>query len=98
MGVRSCHCNAAAVSAFRRRGSGEDCALQELQPMAPWMVLQLIGLALCVMGVAIIFLFGYPPKDERRQALFVRLSRLALLLVFCGFVLQLAATVAEALR
>jgi hypothetical protein len=66
--------------------------------MASWMVLQLIGLALCVTGVAIIFLFGYPPKDERRQALFVRLSRLALLLVFCGFVLQLAATVAEALR
>lgn len=59
--------------------------------MAWWKVLQLMGLALCVAGVALIFLFGYPPKDEARQALFVRLSRLALLLVFCGFLLQLVA-------
>ena len=60
--------------------------------------MQLVGLAFCVVGVALIFLFGYPPKDEGRQALFVRLSRLALLLVFCGFLLQLAAAVAEAFR
>jgi hypothetical protein len=50
------------------------------------------------MGVAIIFLFGYPPKEEERQALFIRLSRLALLLVFCGFLLQFAAAVAEAFK
>jgi hypothetical protein len=66
--------------------------------MAWWTILQLIGLALCVMGVAIIFLFGYPPKEEERQALFIRLSRLALLLVFCGFLLQFAAAVAEAFK
>jgi hypothetical protein len=36
--------------------------------MAWWTVLQLSGLALCVVGVAIIF-FGYPPKEEERQAL-----------------------------
>jgi uncharacterized protein YpmS len=64
--------------------------------MAWWKILQLTGLALCVVGVAIIFLFGYPPKEEERQALFTRLSRLALLLVFCGFLLQLAAAVADA--
>ena len=64
--------------------------------MVWWNGLQLIGLALCVLGVAIIFLFGYPPKDEARQAMFIRLSRLALLLVFCGFLLQLAAAVAGA--
>jgi len=63
--------------------------------MAWWNVLQVIGLTLCVAGVAIIFLFGYPPKDELRQALFIRLSRLALLLVFCGFLLQLTAAVAR---
>jgi len=66
--------------------------------MVWWNVLQLIGLALCVLGVAIIFLFGYPPKDEARHAMFIRLSRLALLLVFCGFLLQLAAAVAGAYR
>jgi hypothetical protein len=66
--------------------------------MAWWTVLQLSGLALCVVGVAIIFLFGYPPKEEERQALFTRLSRLALLLVFCGFLLQFAAAITDALR
>jgi hypothetical protein len=66
--------------------------------MAWWTILQLTGLALCVVGVAIIFLFGYPPKEEERQVLFTRLSRLALLVVFWGFLLQLAAAVAEALR
>jgi hypothetical protein len=72
--------------------------LGEEQLMAWWVVLQLSGLALCVVGVAVIFLFGYPPKEEERQVLFTRLSRLALLLVFCGFLLQFAAAVAEALR
>jgi hypothetical protein len=51
--------------------------------------LQVIGLALNVIGTAIIFLFAYPPADEARRALYVRLSRLAVLLVFCGFFLQL---------
>jgi len=60
--------------------------------------LQLTGLTLCDIGVAIIFVFGYPPKEEERQALFAHLSRLALLLVLCGFLLQLAATLAEALK
>jgi hypothetical protein len=64
--------------------------------MARWKILQLTGLALCVVGAAIVFLFGYPPKEEERQALFTHLSRLALLLVFCGFLLQLAAAVADA--
>jgi hypothetical protein len=66
--------------------------------MAWWTILQLSGLALCVVGVAIIFLFGYPPKEEERQALFTRLSRLALLLVFYGFLLQFAAAIADAFR
>ena len=65
--------------------------------MVWWKVLQLIGLAFNVVGVGLIFLFGYPPKDEDRQAVFVRLSRMALLLVFCGFLLQLVAAVGEAL-
>jgi hypothetical protein len=45
-----------------------------------------------------IFLFGYPPKEEESQVLFTRLSSLALLVVFWGFLLQFAAAVAEALR
>jgi|EndMetStandDraft_5_1072996.scaffolds.fasta_scaffold374604_1 hypothetical protein len=51
--------------------------------MAWWKVLHLIGLALA--GVAIIFLFGYRPKDEARQTLFIGLSLSRLL----RFVLQL---------
>jgi hypothetical protein len=78
--------------------TAKACALQEEQLMAWWAVLQLSGLALCVVGVAIIFLFGYPPKEEEGQVLFTRLSRLALLVVFLGFLLQFAAAVAEALR
>ena len=54
----------------------------------PSRTLQLIGLALNVVGVALIFLFAYPPQDERRKVFFIRLSRFALLLVFCGFLLQ----------
>ena len=57
--------------------------------------LRLIGLGLNVVGGAIIFMFAYPPQDARRQALFVRLSRFAVLLVFCGFLLQLVAALHE---
>jgi hypothetical protein len=53
--------------------------------------LQVIGLALNVLGTALIFLFAYPGSDERRGAMFVRVTRMALLLMFCGFMLQLVA-------
>jgi hypothetical protein len=52
-------------------------------------LLQLIGLTLNVIGTAVIFLFAYPPADERRRAFFLLLTRVALLLMFCGFLLQL---------
>jgi hypothetical protein len=55
----------------------------------------LIGLALNVVGVALVFLFAYPPQDERRKVFFIRLSRLALLLVFCGFLLQFVGALLE---
>ena len=61
----------------------------------PSRTLQLIGLALNVVGVALIFMFAYPPQDGRRQLLFIRLSRFAVLLVFCGFLLQFAAALYE---
>ena len=61
----------------------------------PSRTLQLIGLALNVVGAALVFMFAYPPQDERRQALFIRLSRFAGLLVFCGFLLQLVAALSE---
>jgi hypothetical protein len=61
--------------------------------MVLWKVLELAGLALNVVGVALTFMFSYPPKDEARQALLIRLSRFALLLVFCGFVLQLVSAI-----
>ena len=54
-------------------------------------MLLVTGLALNVLGTALIFMFAYPPQDERRQGLFIRLTRVALLLVFCGFLLQLLA-------
>jgi hypothetical protein len=54
-------------------------------------MVQLIGLSLNVIGTAIIFMFAYPPQDERRRALFLVLARLALILIFCGFLLQLLA-------
>jgi hypothetical protein len=57
--------------------------------------LRLIGLGLNVVGVAVIFMFAYPPQDARRQALFIRLSRFAVLLVFCGFLLQFVAALHE---
>jgi hypothetical protein len=47
-------------------------------------------------GSALIFMFAYPPQDGRRQAIFVRLSRFAVLLVFCGFLLQFVAILYEA--
>jgi hypothetical protein len=55
----------------------------------------LIGLGVNVVGVALIFMFAYPPQDARRQAFFIRLSRLAVLLVFCGFLLQFVAALYE---
>ena len=61
----------------------------------PFRTLQLIGLALNVVGVALIFMFAYPPPDGRRQLLFIRLSRFAVLLVFCGFLPQFAAALYE---
>ena len=61
----------------------------------PSRTLQLIGLALNVVGVALVFLFAYPPQDERRKVFFIRLSRLALLLVFCGFLLQFVGALLE---
>jgi hypothetical protein len=61
----------------------------------PARTLQLIGLALNVVGAALIFLFAYPLQDERRKVLFIRLSRLALLLVFCGFLLQFVGALLE---
>jgi hypothetical protein len=54
--------------------------------------LHLTGLALNVIGTAIIFVFAYPPREESRARLFVALSRLAVLLIFFGFLLQLAAS------
>jgi hypothetical protein len=53
--------------------------------------LQLIGLGLNVVGTAAIVMFAYPPQDERRRVLFVVLTRAALILIFCGFLLQLLA-------
>ena len=56
----------------------------------PSRMLQLIGLTLNVVGAALIFMFAYPPQD-RRQLLYIRLSRFAVLLVFSGFLLQFVA-------
>ena len=52
-------------------------------------VLHILGLALNVIGAGIIFMWAYPPEDDRRRRRYVSLSRFALLLVFCGFLLQL---------
>ena len=52
-------------------------------------------LALNVVGSALIFMFAYPPQDGRRQGVFIRLSRYAVLLVFCGFLLQFVAILYE---
>ena len=47
--------------------------------------LLLIGLGLNVVGTATIFMFAYPPQDERRHRLFLTLTRMALILMFCAF-------------
>jgi hypothetical protein len=54
-------------------------------------LLQLVGLGLNVLGSALIFFFGYPPRDVRREMTFMRAARTALLMVFCGFLLQFVA-------
>jgi hypothetical protein len=54
----------------------------------PSRTLRLVGLALNVLGAGLVFMFAYPPHDERRQGIYVRLSRFAVLLIFCGFLLQ----------
>jgi hypothetical protein len=61
----------------------------------PSRTLLLVGLALNVVGAALIFIFAYPPQDDRRQLLYIRLSRLAVLLVFSGFLLQFVAALYE---
>jgi hypothetical protein len=53
--------------------------------------LQLIGLGLNVLATAIVFLFAYPPTNERMRSLFIWITRFALLILFCGFVLQFIA-------
>lgn len=58
-------------------------------------LLYLAGLALNIIGTGLIFVFAYPPREEERQNFYVGLARLALLLVFFGFLLQLAAALAE---
>jgi hypothetical protein len=59
-------------------------------------MLQLTGLALNVVGSALVFMFAYPPQDGRREAIYIRLSRFAVLLVFCGFLLQFVGILYEA--
>ena len=53
--------------------------------------LELLGLLLNVVGTGLIFLFAYPPLDERRRRYFLALTRGALLFMFIGFVLQFIA-------
>ena len=64
-------------------------------PQATPDFLQLVGLGLNVFGSALIFFFGYPPQDSRREVTFVRVARIALLVVFCGFLLQFIALLAR---
>jgi hypothetical protein len=54
-------------------------------------LLQLIGLGLNVIGTAAIFMFAYPPADVRKRSFFLVLTRVALILMFCGFLLQFIA-------
>ena len=37
-------------------------------------------------------MFAYPPQDERRRRLFLTLTRMGLILMFCDFLLQVLAT------
>jgi hypothetical protein len=55
--------------------------------------LHLVGLALNVVGAGLLFVFAYPPKDEARQAVYLGVARVALVLVFFGFLLQLLAEI-----
>jgi hypothetical protein len=58
-------------------------------------LLQLVGLGLNVLGSALIFFFGYPPRDVSLQITFMRAARSALLMVFCGFLLQFVALLGQ---
>jgi hypothetical protein len=61
----------------------------------PSRMLQMTGLALNVAGAALVFMVGYPPQDSPRQGMFIRLSRVGILLIFCGFLLQFVAALYE---
>jgi hypothetical protein len=59
-------------------------------------LLHLAGAALNVIGTGLIFVFAYPPKEESRRGAYLSVNRVALVLVFFGFLMQLlAAIVAE---
>ena len=58
-------------------------------------LLHLLGLGLNVIGTALIFLYAYPPADEARRDQYVGFTRIALLLVFLGFLAQFAAALRE---
>ena len=60
--------------------------------------LLLIGLGLNVVGTATIFMFAYPPLDERRHRLFLILTRMALILMFCGCLAYSSVPAATGLR
>jgi hypothetical protein len=55
--------------------------------------LHLVGLALNVIGAGLLFVFAYPPKEEARQAVYLGVARVALVLVFFGFLLQFLAAI-----
>ena len=61
-------------------------------------LLHLIGLGLSVVGTALVFLYAYPPTDEARRARYVRLTRVAVLLIFLGFLLQFIGALRDWLR
>jgi hypothetical protein len=54
-------------------------------------MLLMIGLALNTLGTAFIFMFAYPPEGEQRRKFFIGLTRVALVLMFSGFLIQLLA-------
>ena len=53
----------------------------------------LVGLALNVIGAGLLFVFAYPPKEEAQQAAYLGVARVALVLVFFGFLLQFLAEI-----
>lgn len=61
-------------------------------------LLHLLGLGLSVLGTALIFLYAYPPTDETRRDQYVGFTRIAVFLVFLGFLLQFAGALREWLR